>query len=159
MRFDIMKRMISFLLAMILLFSCVPVNAFAAGTESTQEPETNPSFMTGFEGKTVSVLGDSISTYTGVSNNTGCNATIGSNAVYYTEGRHGVYANDTWWMQVANDLGLRLLVNNSWSGSSLLYTRNGTVGAYVERCVQLHDDTGDNAGETPDIIGIQMGYQ
>ena len=107
--------------------------------------------------KTISILGASMSTYTGISNNADTNSTIGNNAVYYTEGRHGVYANDTWWMQVANDLGLRLLVNNSWSGSSLLYTRNGTVGAYVERCVQLHDDTGDNAGEEPDIIGIQMG--
>ncbi len=108
-------------------------------------------------GKTISILGASISTYAGISNNADYNSTIGSNAVYYTEGRYGVYASDTWWMQAANDLGLRLLVNNSWSGSSLLYERSGTVGAYVDRCVQLHDDTGENAGEMPDIIAIQMG--
>ena len=29
--------------------------------------------------------------------------------------------------------------------------------AYVKRCVQLHDDTGDNAGEKPDIIAIALG--
>ena len=112
----------------------------------------NPN-MANLEGKTISILGASISTYTGISNNTAYNSTIGSNAVYYTEGRHGVYADDTWWMQVCNDMGLELLVNNSWSGSSLLYERNGTVGAYIDRCVQLHN----NEGETPDIIGIQMG--
>ena len=117
------------------------------GGETTTEPEE----------KTISILGASMSTYTGISNNTDTNSTIGDNAVYYTEGRHGVYADDTWWMQAVSDLDLRLLVNNSWSGSSLLYERNGTVGAYVDRCVQLHDDTGDNAGEMPDIIAIQMG--
>ena len=117
------------------------------GGETTTEPEE----------KTISILGASMSTYTGISNNADTNSTIGDNAVYYTEGRHGVYADDTWWMQAVSDLDLRLLVNNSWSGSSLLYERNGTVGAYVNRCVQLHDDTGDNAGEMPDIIAIQMG--
>ena len=104
-------------------------------------------------GKTLSILGASMSTYAGISNDANANATIGSNKVYYTAGKHGVYANDTWWMQAANDLGLQLLVNNSWSGSSLLYERNGTVGAYVDRCVQLHN----KAGENPDIIAIQMG--
>ena len=113
------------------------------------------------EGKTISILGASISTFAGISNGIAAdttNSTIRNNAKYYP---HDVVTDveltDTWWMQVANDLGLRLLVNNSWSGSSLLHERNGTVGAYVNRCVQLHDDTGDNAGEMPDIIGIQMG--
>ena len=105
------------------------------------------------QGKTISILGASISTYAGISNNAELNETIGNNAVYYTEGRHGVYADDTWWMQVINDFGMRLLVNNSWSGSSLLHERNGTKGAYVDRCVQLHN----NVGEDPDIIAIQMG--
>ena len=112
-------------------------------------------------GKTISILGASISTYGGTSNGAAAdttNSTIRSNAQYYPHATvNDVTLADTWWMQAANDLGLRLLVNNSWSGSSLLHTRNGTVGAYVDRCVQLHDDTGDNAGEVPDIIGIQMG--
>ncbi len=112
-------------------------------------------------GKTISILGASISTYSETSNGTAAqttNSTIENNVHYYpNETVNDVTLNDTWWMQVCSDLGLRLLVNNSWSGSSLLHTRNGTVGAYVDRCVQLHDDTGTNAGEMPDIIGIQMG--
>ena len=140
------KRIISILLALVMLCGMIPgltINAFAAEQTATNE----------LEGKTISILGASMSTYTGISNNPDYNSTIGNNAVYYTEGKLGVYKNDTWWMQAANDLGLRLLVNNSWSGSSLLYERNGTVGAYVDRCVQLHN----NEGETPDIIAIQMG--
>ena len=52
---------------------------------------------------------------------------------------------------------MRLLVNNAWSGSCVFNTRSGTPGAYIDRCVQLHDDTGSNAGEEPDIIAIYLG--
>ena len=48
-------------------------------------------------------------------------------------------------------------MNNSWSVSCLLNERSGTVGAYLDRCVQLHDDTVGNAGQKPDIIAIFLG--
>ena len=113
-------------------------------------------------GKTISILGASISTYAGTSNGAAAdttNSTIRNNAKYYPNTIiPELGLNDTWWMQVAEDLDLRLLVNNAWSGSAILLERAGTVGAYVDRCVQLHDNTGDNAGEEPDIICIQMGF-
>ena len=113
-------------------------------------------------GKTISILGASISTYEGTSNGAAAdttNSTIRNNVKYYPNNTiPEVGLNDTWWMQVAEDLDLRLLVNNAWSGSAILLERSGTVGAYVDRCVQLHDNTGDNAGEEPDIICIQMGF-
>jgi len=137
-----MKRIIALLVSVAMFIGQMPATAL------TVEPPAAE-----LEGKKISILGASISTYTGISNNAGDNATIGDNAVYYTAGRHGVYAEDTWWMQAVNDLGLELLVNNSWSGSSLLYERNGTAGAYEDRCVQLHNQE----GEEPDIIAIQMG--
>ena len=115
---------------------------------------------TGLEGKTFSILGDSISSYTDLSSGAAAettNSTIGANEVYYTTGFLNVYENDTWWMQAVNQLGLRLLVNNSWSGSCIRDTHAGTVGAYVDRCVQLHDDTGENAGDEPDIIAVYLG--
>jgi lysophospholipase L1-like esterase len=49
---------------------------------------------------------------------------------------------------------MRLLVNNAWSGSCILHTRANTAGAYVDRCVQLHNDT---TGEEPDVIAVFMG--
>ena len=60
-------------------------------------------------------------------------------------------------MQLAGDLGLRLLVNNSWSGSTLYQTRAKTKGAFADRCVQLHDDTGINEGAEPDLIFVYLG--
>ena len=112
-------------------------------------------------GKTISVIGDSISTFQDTSNGSAAdttNSTIRINRVYYPSDKvKDVTLNDTWWMQVVNDLGLRLLVNNSWSGSALLRSRSGASPSYEKRCVQLHDDTGDNAGETPDIIAVALG--
>ena len=128
--------------------------------EEKPEPEV-PEAPQSLAGKTLSILGASMSTFAGTSNGAAAdttNSTIRNNVKYYPNTTiPEVTLTDTWWMQAASDLGLRLLVNNSWSGSSLLHERNGTVGAYVDRCVQLHDDTGDNAGEMPDIIAIQMG--
>ena len=101
----------------------------------------------------VSILGDSISTYTGISDNAAFNTTLAGGAIYYTEGRYGVYQADTWWQQAIDALGMQLLVNNSWSGSCIWNTRYGTVGAYIDRSVQLHN----NEGITPDIIAVYLG--
>lgn len=101
----------------------------------------------------ISILGDSISTYVGVSNDAAANSTIENNNVYYSAGRHGVYQEDTWWQQVVDSTDLELLVNNSWSGSCIYQGRSGTVGAYIDRCVQLHN----NAGTTPDVIAVFLG--
>ena len=114
----------------------------------------------GFEGKTISILGDSISTFSNYSNGTAAqttNSTIKDGAIYYPNNIPEVTVDSTWWYQAAQALGMDILVNNSWSGSCLLNTRYGTVGAYIDRCVQLHDNTGDNAGQTPDIIAIFLG--
>ena len=110
--------------------------------------------------KTISILGDSISTYSGYSNGAASattNSTIKNGAVYYPRSGFDITVESTWWHQAAQELGMDILVNNSWSGSCLLNTRSGTVGAYIDRCVQLHDDTGDNAGQKPDIIAIFLG--
>ena len=122
------------------------------------EEESSPRLL---EGKTYSILGDSISTYTNVSSGKAAdttNSTIRGGAVHYTPGKwDGVYLEDTWWVQLEEITGLRRLVNNSWSGSAVFAERVGTVGGYIDRCVQLHDDTGENAGEEPDIIFVFLG--
>jgi len=130
-------------LMLALLIGLIPANVFAV-------EEKNP-----FEGKTVSILSASTSTYAGVSNNTADNSTIGSNAVYYTEGRYGVYRKDTWWQQAIDALGMRLLVNNSWSGSCVFQPRRGEASVgYGDRAINLHND---HTGEEPDIIWVYLG--
>ena len=144
-----MKKPPSTILVSVLLF-CVlsmltgflPTNALAAET-----------IKTGFEGKTISILGDSISTYVGVSNDATVNSTLSGGLIYYKAGTLGVYRSDTWWQQAIDTLGLELLVNNSWSASCVLTRRFGASGAYINRCVQLHNQNGTE----PDIIAVHMG--
>ena len=105
-------------------------------------------------GKTISILGDSISTFSGISNNaTDTNNTIGGNAVYYPKYEID-NSSETWWAQTAEATGMEMLVNNSWSGSRVL---SGNGAAYNTRCVQLHDNTGENNGTHPDVIAVYIG--
>jgi len=101
--------------------------------------------------KKVSILGDSISTFEGYSNNDiDTNDTIGDNKIYYNGNNYITDVNDTWWMKTANKIGFEILVNNSWSGDRV--TKRGQT-----RNVELHDNTGDNAGTNPNIIIVYLG--
>ena len=82
--------------------------------------ETVPWDPEALRGKTFSILGDSISTYRNTSNRRGSrwsNTTIGRGAAWYSDLKPKLGEDETWWMQLSEDLGLRLLVNNSWAGS------------------------------------------
>ena len=105
------------------------------------------------EEMTLSVLGDSISTYAGYSDNGLTNKTIEGYRLFFPRWGNSVELEDTWWYQTGETLGLRLLVNNSFSGSCILNSAYGAEGAYRERCVQLHS----NEGEDPDIIAVYLG--
>ena len=110
-----------------------------------------------FEGKTISILGDSISTFEGVSNNGEYNSTIaGGNVYYHGNDRGGVQRADTWWQQTIDQLGLTLLVNNSWSGSAISHTRSSAPAAYIARAVNLHNDHPDDPAD-PDIVAVFLG--
>lgn len=110
--------------------------------------------MPDLKGKNISILGDSISTFSGISNNASeTNSTIGSNAIFYPNAQIDK-ASETWWSQSANATGMNVLVNNSWSGSRVL---NNGGAAYQTRCTQLHDDTGSNKGTNPDVIAVYIG--
>ena len=111
---------------------------------------------------TISILGDSVCAYAGWSEGSAAdwsNSTIRSNAIYYTE--DDIQVEDLWWYRAAEELGARILVNNSWSGGCVLSENEPYAGAGTEgwrsRCTQLHDDTGENAGEEPDIICVYLG--
>ena len=113
------------------------------------------------DGLTISVLGDSISTFENISCGDAAqtsNSSIRNNRLFYTDGLLGVSLNDTWWMQITEKLGGNILVNNSYSNSSVYDPiGNDKSQAYQDRCVNLHDNTGENSGEEPDIIIIYIG--
>ena len=135
--------------------------------KATKELEGSSELLAGaFSGKKISVLGDSISTFYGVSDGIAAdtsNSTIRDSVLYYDE-LHAKALNvsreATWWQRTADALGAEILVNNSWSGSYIkdasTNTRS-TPGAYLDRCENLHDNTGSDAGTNPDIILVYMG--
>lgn len=111
----------------------------------------------------ISILGDSISTLEGISDNSTINATLGSNQSRY-------YANDisyeeteatlqlnswkeTYWGTIIEDLELDLVVNNSWRGTSVSTVRGASSCTSGTRATQLHSYD----GKTPDIIVIYIG--
>ena len=105
-----------------------------------------------YSGLKLSVIGDSISTYDGYSNNANYNSTIYKNSKFYPQ----VYLSDvkdTWWMKTADTLGMNILVNNSWSGSKVLDSTEAKSG-YGTRSDNLYNDI---SGDTPDIIAIYLG--
>ena len=70
-----------------------------------------------YKNKYFSILGDSISTFEGISEP--------KDAAYYNTSRKmssGIITlSDTWWGQVVEGLKGKLLVNNSWSGSTVCW--------------------------------------
>lgn len=110
-------------------------------------------------GKYLSILGDSISTYTGVSNSTSYNSTIGNNAVYYST---QLARTDTYWQQLIDQYGMNLCVNNSWSGGYLTkhapnqnstYDSDGSTSSGMARASYL----ANVSNVKPDYIVVFIG--
>lgn len=93
------------------------------------------------KGRTVSFLGDSITTYAGYIPD--------GNSASYTGTNWGVnHVYQTWWHRVMNRCGLALNTNNSWGGAKVSGT---AASAGTIRATQL-----DN-GSDPDIIIVYLG--
>jgi lysophospholipase L1-like esterase len=100
--------------------------------------------------KKLSLLGDSISAYTGT-------VPVG-NDVYYTGSNSGVTSpNQMWWSVLCRKTGMIPLIINAWSGSAITQLTDTEHSSKVpmsdvSRCQALHSDT-----ENPDVILIAGG--
>lgn len=120
---------------------------FAAAQKETKER---------MRGMRFSILGDSISTYAGWSNDTSVNPTLGKNATWFSPSR-GLSVDETWWKATADDLGLDICVNNSWSGSMVQGGDWGDPPSDVSLAWNRAKQLSTSAGETPDLIVIYLG--
>lgn len=100
------------------------------------------------KGKSISILGDSISTYRGVSNDINANKSTSTNPYFYME---PFPIEATYWMRLIESLDMKLCVNNSWSGGNLSDKNDANSG--VNRAKNLHCDS----GEKPSLIIVFMG--
>ena len=98
--------------------------------------------------KRLSILGDSISTYIGISNNDAANESTGVNPYFY---RPPFPLSGTYWARVIEHFGLSLCVNNAYSGGNL--SGQGDPISGVSRAAALARDD----GQMPDLILVFMG--
>ena len=102
--------------------------------------ERMPYFRSIYNGKTISILGDSISTFSGY-------IPSGNETYYPRDTIQNV--SDTWWMKLITALGMTLNINNSWSGSRVTTTDGDESAGCMTRC--------QNLGTNPDVIIVYMG--
>ena len=113
--------------------------------------------------KKISILGDSISSYNGYSNNNNYNSTLSINSTYYKTSMDKSdleSVNDTYWMLTANALSLEVCVPNGCGASRVTDTvrlsyPDTVIPSAPERAHALHRD-GENE-MYPDIIAVLIG--
>ena len=109
-----------------------------------------------YAGKKLSIIGDSISTFQGVSNSALINSTIGKNAVWNTTDRNFHDYTDVYWGQVLEQLEMELCVCNAWSGSKVYGGGNGqTTG--IDNMLGRASELDRDDGTMPDVIFAYMG--
>ena len=92
-------------------------------------------------GKSVSILGDSLSTFTGYNQK--------GNATFYPNETNNVTTvEQTWWMKLITDANAKLEINNSHSGATVSGTENSSYVARVENLgdpqyIIIHGGTND----------------
>ncbi len=108
-----------------------------------------------YKGGSVSILGDSISTFENISNNPSYNSTIKtSRDYYYPHAGYDIYdKSETYWGRFLQDTKLSLAVNNSWSGSRVYGRTN--LECMLTRSTQLHQTK--TGGAEPSLILVYMG--
>lgn len=116
-----------------------------------------------WNGKIISILGDSISTFGGNAYDDPHYSegiyTIAGNRCRYPYTNYLTDVNETYWMKLIDDLGLRLGISETWAGSKITWNNvnnlrddNGTV--YMAGPTRI-GNLGDNG--TPDIILVHAG--
>lgn len=102
--------------------------------------------MEQYKGKRISILGDSISTFTGFIPDT--------HRARYPQDNLVTDVNETWWMKVINHLGASLGVNDSWAGSTVSNFRDENEADFGPDAAMASLTRIRNLGSkgTPDII-------
>lgn len=108
--------------------------------------------VTPYQGKVISIMGDSISTYEGfIPEEDGINL---AHRAKYPQKNLLRNVNKTWWMQLINELDAELGVNDSWAGSTVSNSIFGNDRDWGENAAMASLTRIQNLGSngTPDVI-------
>ena len=124
------------------------------------------------EGKTISIMGDSISTYTGWSDidpiigEPGTKVSGRTGEAYYGPAggdfhNTDLLVSDTWWHQAATQLGAEVLMSNASNSTGLFFasSSNADWDAYLKARLMYKDRPYylGKDGKSPDIIALYVG--
>ena len=141
----VLKRVTVIMLIVVLALCTCSMMSF--GADKVKVVENSP-----YQGKTISILGDSISTFAGyIPEDDGMN--LAHRAKYpNTELLKNV--NQTWWMQLILQLDATLGVNDSWAGSTVSNAIDGNMADWGEDAAMASLTRIQNLGSngTPDVI-------
>ena len=108
-----------------------------------------------YSGKTISILGDSISTYRGYSNDGSANSTTASHPIYYPDNDRSFSSyKETYWGRLMTDLNMTLCVNNSWGGGRVM---GASSRNYLDRITYRATQLDRDDGTVPDVIISYVG--
>ncbi len=119
--------------------------------------EPQKSEITDYSGKVISIMGDSISTFAGyIPTADGFNR---EHLPRYPQADLLTDVNETWWMQVVDQLDAKLGINDSWRGSTLSGAVPVTTGDTGENAAMSNLTRIQNLGSngTPDVILLYGG--
>ena len=105
-----------------------------------------------YKGKVISILSASTSTFAGyIPIDDGFNL---EHRTRYPQDNLLTDVNETWWMQVINELGAKLGINESWAGSQVLNTQDNNSGDLGPDAAMASVTRIKNVGAngTPDVI-------
>ena len=112
-----------------------------------------------YGGKYLSLMGDSISSFAGITDNTDYSAALINNRCYYSK----KYMNDhtqMYWGRFAEDTGMELCVINGWSSSKVYgggRDKHDVVNAEKDNMLVRSTTLQNSAGQAPDVILLYMG--
>lgn len=133
----------------------VPISVVYEDVEYVEESNSNP-IMSKFVGKKVSIVGDSISTFSGYIPSG--YATFYPSSTIEQQGTGSLTkVEQTWWHKLCQETGLTLLKNASWSGSWVTGDTTSTTDAISAASTKRVNDLKGSDGTTPDIIIVYIG--
>ena len=127
--------------------------------EAAEYAEKLAAVAEAYGGKYLSLIGDSISSFAGVTDNTKYSDVLVNNRSYYSTSMMNDYT-QMYWGRLAKDAGMELCVINGWSSSKVYgggMDKNNNVDATKDnmlvRATELHNKEGRN----PDVILLYLG--
>ena len=133
---------------------CVPMWVARENSEfyNLSLPDRPLSGVENYNGKVISIMGDSISTFAGYTPvNDGFNL---AHRNRYPQSNLSMDVNETWWMQVLTELDAKLGINDSWAGSKVNNTSDTNSGDKGPDAAMASLTRIQNLGAngTPDVI-------